>query len=264
MHKPGTPVRVAAPSVSDVGPSPAVLVTGASRGIGAATARALARGGCRLLLSGRASQDLQELAGELGRAGADVGWVAADLCETGSAEHLVRSTVDRFGLIDALVCNAGVLHVGALEDATDEDILNSVSLNLLAPMRLARAALVPMKQRRKGRIVFVASTFAFVSAPHYTLYSASKAGVVGLTRSLAVELASRGVQVNAVAPGQVRTEMIASALQRFGEDRIAATIPARRIGEAAEIAGVIRYLVLDAPDFMTGDVMMVDGGYVCQ
>jgi NAD(P)-dependent dehydrogenase (short-subunit alcohol dehydrogenase family) len=131
-------------------------------------------------------------------------------------------------------------------------------------MRLARAAIPQMKQRGSGRIVFVASTFGFVSAPRYTLYSTSKAGVIGLTRSLAVELAASGVQVNAVAPGQVRTDMIAGALERFGEERIASTIPAGRVGEPEEVARAIRYLVMDAPEFMTGDVMNVDGGYLCR
>jgi NAD(P)-dependent dehydrogenase (short-subunit alcohol dehydrogenase family) len=251
-------VREAGPGV---GESPAVLVTGASRGIGAAVARSLASAGCRLVLAARSADALERLASELptdARAAAD------DITDTGSAARLVDITVQAYGKIDAIVCNAGILEVGALESASDEDIARTLNVNLIAPMRLARAAIPQMKQRGSGRIVFVASTFGFVSAPRYTLYSTSKAGVIGLTRSLAVELAASGVQVNAVAPGQVRTDMIAGALERFGEERIASTIPAGRVGEPEEVARAIRYLVMDAPEFMTGDVMNVDGGYLCR
>jgi NAD(P)-dependent dehydrogenase (short-subunit alcohol dehydrogenase family) len=241
--------------------APVVLVTGASRGIGAAVARDLSAAGCRLLLNARSADALDRLASELPN---EARVLAVDVTHADGAAQLVDATVEAFGKIDAVVCSAGILHVGALESASDDDILLSLEVNLLAPMRVARSAIPHMKKRRRGRIVFVASTFGFVSAPRYTLYSTSKAGVIGLTRSLAIELAESGVQVNAVAPGQVRTDMIASALERFGEDKIASTIPAGRLGEPEEIARAIHYLVLDAPDFMTGDVMNVDGGYLCR
>jgi len=250
--------------VAEAQTAPVVLISGASRGIGAATARELSAAGCRLMLTARSSNALQQQAAELRASRAIVDWIATDISEPASAAYVVRRTIETFGTISALVCSAGLLHVGSLENATEEEILETLSVNLLAPMRLARETISTMREGRRGRIVFVASTFAYVSAPNYTLYSVSKAGVVGLTKSLAIELASIGVQVNAVAPGQVRTEMIAGALERFGENRIAATIPAGRVGEAGEIAKAIRFLTLDAPDFMTGDVMTVDGGYLCR
>lgn len=255
---------MAAPGVAEASASPVVLVTGASRGIGAATAQSLAAAGCSVMLTARTEQALRAQAEDLQRAGGTAQWLAADIAAPESAQRLIDHTVQTFGRIDALVGNAGVLHVGTLADASDEEIRRSFEINLFAPMRLARAAIPRMAAQRRGRLVFVASTFAYVSAPRYTLYSASKAGLVGLAKSLALELAGSGIQVNAVAPGQVRTDMIADALDRFGEQRIAQTIPAGRVGEPEEIARAVRFLVLEAPDFMTGDVMMLDGGYTCR
>ena len=137
------------------------------------------------------------------------------------------------------------------------------------PESAARSA--GLRPQFSGAIDFqnVTFTYANTKAPaldkvSFTVPAGTKAGLVGLARSLAVELAPHGIQVNAVAPGQVRTEMIASALDRFGEEAMARTIPAGRIGEPEEIARAVRFLVHEAPDFLTGDVMNVDGGYLCR
>jgi len=256
---------VAAPSAdkAPVGKRVA-LVTGASRGIGAASARALAHAGFELMLTARSAPELQQLARELDAAAKPVSWLAADALAAGSADRLVAATVEAHGQLDALVCCSGVLKVTPLMDASDEDIDQSLGVNLLAPMRLARAAAHAMSPRGSGRIVFIASTFGFVSAANYSLYTVAKAGLIGLARSLAVELAPAGIQVNAIAPGQVRTDMIAAAIESVGEDRVARHVPAGRIGEPKEIAQVVRFLVAEAPSFLTGDVMVVDGGYLCR
>jgi len=256
---------VAAPSAdkAPVGKRVA-LVTGASRGIGAASARALALAGFELMLTARSAPELQQLAKELGMPGRKMSWRAADALAAGSADELVAATLEAHGQLDAVVCCSGVLKVTPLMKATDDDIDQSLGVNLLAPMRLARAAARAMSPRNSGRIVFIASTFGFVSAANYSLYTVAKAGLIGLARSLAVELAPAGIQVNAIAPGQVRTDMIAAAIERFGEDRVARHVPAGRIGEPEEIARAVSFLVADAPAFLTGDVMVVDGGYLCR
>ncbi len=244
--------------------APVVLIAGASRGIGAAVARTLAASGCDLMLSARSEADLGHLAEELRPCGTRIGWAAIDATATGASDALVGQTVETHGRLDALVCSAGALRVTRLVDASDDDILASLALNLMLPMRLSRAAARVMLAQRSGRIVYIGSIFGTVSAPHYSLYSAAKAGIVGLTRSLALEFAADNVQVNAVAPGQVRTAMIAPALERFGEERIARGIPSGRIAEPEEIASVVKFLLLDAPPAMTGSVLTVDGGFVCR
>ena len=245
-------------------PAPVVLIAGASRGIGAQVARALAARGCGLMLGARSRGDLEKLAGELQAGGARVAWAAIDATAAGACEALVRQTVEAHGRLDAIVCSAGALKVTRLVDASDDDILASLTLNLIVPIRLGRAAARVMLPQRSGRIVYIGSIFGAVSAPRYSLYSAAKAGIVGLTKSLALEFAADNVQVNAVAPGQVRTAMIAPALERFGEERIAGGIPSGRIAEPEEIASVVEFLVLDAPSAMSGSVLTVDGGFTCR
>lgn len=181
------------------------LVTGASRGIGAEVARSLAVAGFDLLLTARSAHDLEAVAKDVRAGGGRASCLAADAEEPASSAAAVEAAQRTFGRLDALVCCAGVLDVVKLRDASDERLLRSLSLNLLAPMRFARDTARAMAQQRGGRIVFVASTFAFVSAAGYSLYTASKAGLVGLTRALALELVDDGIRVNAIAPGQVRT-----------------------------------------------------------
>jgi len=244
--------------------APVVLIAGASGGIGAAVARMLAACGCDLMLTARSESNLARLADDLQPGGTRIAWSAIDALEPGATDALVPQTIETHGRLDALVCSAGGLKVTRLVDASDDDILASLALNLMVPMRLSRAAARAMVPQRSGRIVYIGSIFGAVSAPHYSLYTAAKAGIVGLAKSLALELVGDNVQVNAVAPGQVRTAMIAPALERFGEERIAQGIPSGRIAEADEVASVVKFLVLDAPRAMTGSVLTVDGGFVCR
>lgn len=245
-------------------PRRVALITGASRGIGAACARSLGAAGWDLMLTARSATDLQALARESSLHAVRAEWIAQDALDPAGADALVGTTVETFGRLDALLCCAGVLKVASLLNVRDLDIDESLALNLLAPWRQARAAARVMVPNGSGRMVFISSIFGQVSAPNYSLYTVAKAGLIGLVRSLAVELAPHGVQVNAIAPGLVRTEMIAPAIDRFGEQRLTSTTPIGRIGEAEEIARAVRFLIDEAPDFLTGDVMAVDGGYLCR
>lgn len=244
--------------------APVVLIAGASRGIGAQVARTLAAGGCDLMLSARSEVDLARLGEELRPDGRRIAWAAIEATQAGASEALVRQTVEIHGRLDALVFGAGALEVTRLVDASDDDILASLALNLMVPMRLSRAAARVRLPQRSGRIVYIRSIFGAASAPRYSLYSAAKAGLVGLAKSLALEFAADNVQVNVVAPGQVRTAMVAPALERFGEERLARAIPSDRIAEPDEIASVVKFLVLGAPRATTGSVLTVDGSFVCR
>ena len=255
---------MAAPAAIDGAARRVALVTGASRGIGAACAKALAKAGWDLALAARSAEGLDRVAQGLKQFEVKVTCIAGDALAEGSADQMVEAAMQAHSSLDALVCCAGVLKVGSLLKLSDADLDVSLGLNLAAPIRQARAAVRVMLPQGSGRIVFIASTFGFVSAASYSAYSASKAGLIGLTRALAVELAPHGIQVNAVAPGQVRTEMIVPALARFGEERMARTVPAGRIGEPEEIARAVAFLAGEAPAFLTGDVMVIDGGYLCQ
>ncbi len=240
-----------------------VLVTGASRGLGRAAALALAEAGADLALTARHEGDLAAVAAEAGKHGGRVETIRADLRDPAAVDALVAGAHATFGRIDVLVNNAGVsgaekpfLELGAAEW---DDVL---ALDLRAPALCARAVARTMVERRQGRIINVASIGALTPLPRLAPYCASKAGLVQLTRVMALELARHNVQVNAVCPGYFATPMNdAFFASPPGQALIQRSIPMRRLGEPAELGPTIVFLASDASSFMTGSVVVVDGGH---
>jgi len=233
------------------------LVTGASRGIGAATARALARDGWRVGINYRSDREAAErvvdqIAGDGGEAIA----VGADVTDSGAPDRLFGTLEDHFGApVLALVNNAGVSRDDLVPTLGDEDWSTVIEVDLTAAFRLTRRALVPMMRARTGRIVNIASVVGLRANPGQANYAAAKAGLIALTKTAAVEVARRGVTVNAVAPGWIATEMTAELSNDLLEH-----VPARRAGTPEEVAGCVRFLAPEEASYVTGAVLTVDGG----
>jgi 3-oxoacyl-[acyl-carrier protein] reductase len=232
------------------------IVTGASRGIGRAIAERLAADGASLVLSGRDVVALEAVA----RALPDAVAVAGDLTEHDAASRLVAASEERGGL-DIVVNNAGAAHRSRLVDLADDAWDATVAVNLTAPFRLLRAADPMLRASGHGRVVNIASAFALVGVSQWSAYAAAKAGLIGLSRSLAAEWARDGICVNVVAPGQTETELT-SRLLESAEARIAVerSIPLRRMGTPADVAGLVAFLCSDEAAWITGQVYAVDGG----
>jgi NAD(P)-dependent dehydrogenase (short-subunit alcohol dehydrogenase family) len=239
------------------------LVTGASRGLGRALALALAEAGADVVLTARRVADLRRTAEEAAAHGARTEVVPADLGRDGDIEALVGTAVRRFGRLDVLVNNAGISGPTTpfLELATaDWDAV--LGVNLRAPALLARAAARQMVAQGGGRIVNVASIGATVPIAGLAAYCVSKAGLVQLTRVMALELARHGVRVNAVCPGYFATPMNEEFFaSEPGQRVVRARIPLRRLGDPAELVPAVLLLASPASSFMTGSVVVVDGGH---
>ena len=232
------------------------LVTGASGGIGGAIARAFHGAGAEVVVSGTRIDALESLAADLGR-GAHV--VPADLAAAGGAERLVAGAEEALGGIDVLVNNAGLTRDGLTMRMKDEDWQTVIDVNLTAAFRLSRAVIRGMMKARWGRIISITSVVAAMGNPGQVNYAASKAGLTGLTKSLAAEVARRGVTVNCIAPGFIVTAMtdILDAAQR---ERLLAAIPGGRLGEPSEIAAAAVYLASEEAAYVTGQTLHVNGG----
>ena len=237
------------------------LVTGAGRGLGAAIAEALAGAGAAVACAARAPAAGQATADAIrGRGGKAVA-VALDVTRSEAVTAAVAETARVLGDVDVLVNNAGVVLDRPTLEVSDADWDTVLTTNLTAMFRLARAVAPAMIARGRGKIVNVGSMYGVLGVPRYAAYCASKAGVDGLTRSLSVEWARHGIQVNCVAPGYMNTDIPRAALaDARTRERFLARIPARRIGEPAEIGPLVVYLASTASDYMTGQTLYLDGG----
>ena len=236
------------------------LVTGASGGIGSAIAHALASQGARLALSGSNAAKLRAFREELNDTyGHDHVEITCDLSNTEQVEHLVPATVDTLGKIDILVNNAGITRDNLAMRMKDEEWDAVMRVNLEAAFRLMRASCKPMMKARFGRIITITSVVGATGNPGQVNYAAAKAGLVGMSKSLAQELASRNITVNCVAPGFIRTAMT-DVLPDAQKAALNARIPMGRMGEGDEIGAAVAYLASREAAYTTGQTLHVNGG----
>ena len=236
------------------------LVTGASGGIGSAIAYALAKQGARLALSGSNGDKLGAFREQLNdETGGDHVEITCDLSSADSVENLVPATVDTLGKIDILVNNAGITRDNLAMRMKDEEWEQVMKVNLEAAFRLMRASARPMMKARHGRIITITSVVGATGNPGQMNYAAAKAGLVGMSKSLAQELASRGITVNCVAPGFIRTAMT-DILPDAQKDALNARIPMGRMGEGQDIGAAVAFLASDEAGYVTGQTLHVNGG----
>jgi len=232
-----------------------VLVTGGARGIGAAVSRELAAAGARVCVNYRAGAETADaLASELG--GIAIG---ADVADPEQVASLVARVETELGPLDALVANAGITRDTLIMRMSDEEWQEVIDTNLRGVFNCCRAVARGMLKRKTGSIVTLTSVVGLHGNAGQTNYAASKAGIIGLTKALAKELGSRGVRVNAVAPGYIDTELT-SVLPDELKELILANTPLGRLGEPTDVAGAVRFLCSDEARFVTGAVLQVDGG----
>jgi 3-oxoacyl-[acyl-carrier protein] reductase len=236
------------------------LVTGASRGIGRAIAIELAAVGAEVVVNyARSEEAAQEVVGAIEKAGGRAWAHRADVAQESEVEAMVQEIMTRAGRIDVLVNNAGITRDGLLMRMKTADWQDVLALNLSGCFFTTRAISKLMLKARRGRIINITSVVALMGNGGQANYSAAKAGLIGLTRSNAAEFASRGVTVNAVAPGFIESEMTA----HLDAGPILKAIPLGRMGTAGEVAGLVRFLAADpAAAYITGQVLQVDGGMV--
>lgn len=235
------------------------LVTGASQGIGRAIAVTLAREGAKVACVARSANKLQETVGQITSAGGEAAFFECDVANADSVNKTVEAVIEKFGGLQILVNNAGITRdtlIPRMEDAQWDEVINT---NLRGTFLFTRAVTRPMMQARYGRIINISSVSGLMGNPGQANYSASKAGMIGMTRTVARELASRKITVNAVAPGFIESEMTA-ALGTALDEVVKTRIPAKRLGTTADVAEAVLFLASKQAGYITGQVLTVDGG----
>ena len=245
------------------------VITGAGAGIGAATARLFAREGARLLLNDIDAAALDEVAGEVRALGAEVAIAAGDVSDPDDAHRAIRAAVERWGRLDVLVANAGVIPLGRITESTPEDWDRVMAVDGRGMFLSCKYAIEAMLEAGGGAIVCLSSISGVEGQPGQSTYGPAKFVASGITKHLAIEWAAERIRVNAVAPGTIRTE----AVRRFPDEQpggaeylenIRKLHPIGRFGEPEEVAAAILFLASDEASFITGAILPVDGGYLAQ
>lgn len=232
------------------------LVTGASGGIGRDIALALHKAGAKVAISGTRLNALEETSAA---ANNELLPITCNLSDLASVDGLVKEAEEKLGQLDILVCNAGITRDGLLMRMKDEDWQDVIDVNLTATFKLIRAASRGMMKRRNGRVINITSIVGVMGNPGQANYCASKAGIIGMSKSIAQELAGRGITINCIAPGFIKTAMT-DALNEEQQERITRNIPAARFGLPADIAAATVYLASDEAGYVTGQTLHINGG----
>lgn len=237
------------------------IVTGGGTGIGRAIALELAKGGCAVAICARRAEPLAETAAAIEAAGGRCLTASVDVADSAAVAAFVADVTAKFGHLDILVNNAGITRDNLLMRMSEDEWDSVIATNLKGAFNFSKAAVRPMMKQRSGSIVCIASIVGLIGNPGQCNYAASKAGQIAFVKSLAREVASRGVRVNAVAPGFVKSAMT-DALPEALRAKMLAEIPLARLGEPGDIAGAVAFLCSDAASYITGQVLSVNGGMV--
>lgn len=236
------------------------VVTGAARGIGAAIARKLAEQGANIVINDlRISDEMQQLGQELEKSGVKALLLAADVSNFAEAQEMVDQAKEEFGAVDILVNNAGITRDNLIMRMSEEDFDKVIAVNLKGAFNCARHVAPLMVRQKSGRIINISSVIGIYGNAGQANYAASKAGIIGLTKSLAKEIGSRGITVNAIAPGFIETEMTAVLPEKVRQE-LQEKITLRRLGKPEDIADAVCFLASDMAKYITGQVLGVDGG----
>lgn len=235
------------------------LVTGGGRGIGRAIVLALAKEGADIVTCDINLENLKEVVSEVEKLGKKILIQKVDVSKISEVDDVVKKALDKFTKIDILVNNAGITRDNLILKMSEEEWDQVLDINLKGAFNCLKAVARPMMKARSGRIVNIASVVGMMGNPGQANYAASKAGIIGLTKSAAKELASRGINVNAIAPGFIKTTMTESLSDEVKE-KLINQIPLKRLGEVTDVANLVVFLASDDASYITGEVIKVDGG----
>ena len=233
-----------------------VILTGGTGGIGRAIAKRLVDGGAIVTISGTKKTVLDEISSELSQ---NAFFLVNDLSESGAVEKLLSFAYEKMGEVDILINNAGITRDGLMVRMGDDDWLDVIAINLTAGFKLARGCLKSMMKNRWGRIINISSVVGFTGNPGQANYAASKAGIIGMTKSLAAEVASRNITVNCIAPGYIKTAMTESLTEKQTSELLK-LVPSGRMGVPEDIAASVLYLSSEEASYLTGQTIHINGG----